>query len=164
MHNILFTEPYSQDTVPTYVDFQVTDKMYQQLLQEPKAFNNPDQDANAYVFGPLFPLESYRFISNHANDGAQTGFIDVDLFDKNIAKDIMDLVLEEYEKEHDDLSWRSRAALLRVRERAPFVLFIGETVGGDVGAELYAHFDERGNIDSLIIDNHFFFSFEDAEE
>jgi hypothetical protein len=38
------------------------------------------------------------------------------------------------------------------------VIFQGQTFGGDVGADLYAHVNKNGNIDSLIIDNGHFFA------
>ena len=36
-------------------------------------------------------------------------------------------------------------------EKYPWLLFLGDTVGGDVGAELYVHRTD-GKIDSLIIE------------
>jgi hypothetical protein len=48
--------------------------------------------------------------------------------------------------------------LKKIRAKYPCILFQGETVGGDVGAKLYAHFNAKGGIDGLIIDNNYFFS------
>ena len=38
------------------------------------------------------------------------------------------------------------------------IIFLDDTVGGNVGASLYAHYDSFSNIDSLIIDNNYFFN------
>jgi hypothetical protein len=164
MHSVLFCEPYSTVELPEYEGNRVmlTDTMYNTVLDGPsQILDNESTEANAYVFGELFPLYQYVELAAHGNDGAQTGFVDVDHFNAVAAQNVMDIVLEEYGDE--GLSWRSRDALLRVRSRLPHVLFIGETVGGDVGAVLYGHRNAAGDIDSLIIDNNYFFNHQDDD-
>lgn len=48
-------------------------------------------------------------------------------------------------------NYDSREALLEVRVSTPWVMWIGDTDGGDVGASLHIHYDNDGFIDSLIV-------------
>jgi hypothetical protein len=142
----------------TGVKFEVGPAFYGALLRKPKSIKRGD--GNAYIFGRRFPLSQYTFVGDHGNDGAQTGFIDLDLFANG--DKVLDVVLEEFapktkSRRGPGISWDDRAALRRVRARLPHILFIGETVGGDVGASLYAH-RTHGKIDGLIIDNDLLFA------
>ena len=42
-----------------------------------------------------------------------------------------------------------------IKEKYPYVIFIGDTYGGDVGAALYAHYNGK-EVDSLIIDCYYY--------
>jgi hypothetical protein len=167
-HSILFCEPYSQTSAKalkrkklswlTGVKFEVGPAFYATLLRKPKSIRR--EGGNAYIFGPRFPLSQYAYVGKHGNDGAQTGFIDLDLFANG--EQVLDVVLQEYmpktkSRRGPGLAWDDRAALRRVRAQLPHILFIGETVGGDVGASLYAH-RTHGKIDGLIIDNGLLFA------
>jgi hypothetical protein len=170
-YSILFCEPYSVDDTSikmlkrkssrgmfTGVKFEVGPAFYATLLRKPKSIKRGN--GNAYIFGRRFPLSQYAFVGNHGNDGAQTGFIDLDLFANG--DKVLDVVLGEFtprtkSRRGSGISWDDRAALRRVRARLPHILFIGETVGGDVGASLYAH-RTHGKIDGLIIDNNLLFA------
>jgi hypothetical protein len=53
--------------------------------------------------------------------------------------------------------WDSPANIPILREKLPRVLFLGETVGGDVGATVYIHITDN-MVDSLIINNNYCFN------
>lgn len=66
--------------------------------------------------------------------------------------------LSVWEKLIDDHGkWFTVAGNAYVRKKIPAVLFVGDTEGGDVGADLYAHFNSKKQIDSIIIDNDCYF-------
>jgi hypothetical protein len=115
-------------------EFKVNNTMYETIQKAPKKIGH------MYLFGKKYPYETYQFMGEHGNDGAQTGFVDLDNFDKNI--DVSSIVINEFK---DD-----RVARRKVRKQVPHILFLGETYGGDLGAILYAHYKGK-NIDSLII-------------
>ncbi len=112
---------------------------------------------NAYVFGKRHPLATYARLGDHSNDGGQTGFIDLDLFDSAVQKSATAKVLDIYIGSHRCIKWDNRVALRKVRQLIPHMLFLGATDGGDMGAGLYAH-KTRGQIDGLIVDNHYYFA------
>ena len=176
-HHILFCEPYTYHGrvgIGGGVRFEVSDRLYPALLRAPKKYRRHRAGAvgNAYVFGKRFPAETYAKLGDHGNDGAQTGFIDLDLYDPGAQEDITETVLRAFTRSHTEfrraadrpfaksppklVNWDHRPALRRLRAVVPHVLFLGETAGGDVGAGLYAH-KTNGRIDSLIVDNNYFF-------
>jgi hypothetical protein len=132
-HRIVFCEPYSWSGRGG-VEFQVSDRFYPVLLRAPKSFSYRKKFdvGNAYLFGPRFPVNSYVFVGEHGNDGAQTGFIDLGLYDRTIQKNITDIVLSAYSSTGGRklLKWDNRRALGRLRTIAPYILFLGETCRG----------------------------------
>jgi hypothetical protein len=154
-HHLLFCEPYTtnlrQRQIHTGPRIIVGDALYQAILRAPKKYTS--DNSNAYVFGKKYPLSTYRLLGEHGNDGAQTGFIDLDVAKKvNWPDDIGEEVLKFYrDKTRHMKKWDDRAALRQMRTKLPFIVFLGETFGGDVGASLYGHYHNR-TLDSLIID------------
>lgn len=167
-HRLLFCEPYcvrDRKAMQHGVRLTISDKFYPTLLRAPRSLHvrrSTFDIGNAYVFGRRFPLDSYERLGDCGNDGGQIGFIDLDLFDAHAAKSVSETVLTEYgfnkpiKLSSKPLPWENRAALRRVRKQIPHILFMGDTDGGDVGAALYAH-RTAGAIDSLIIDNEYYF-------
>lgn len=166
-HRLLFCEPYSASPdagnprrrgLFRGVELLVQDGLYRAILRAPKKYRRKEglDVGNAYVFGPRFPLPSYERLGDHGNDGAQTGFIDLDAFDPAAQQKVFEETIRAFTDGRRLLNWDDRPALRRLRAVIPHVVFIGETAGGDVGAELYAH-KSRGAVDSLIIDNNYFF-------
>jgi hypothetical protein len=151
MHNIIFTEPatYSPShRLSPGEHIIVTDDMYKKIIKGGKLREDERQWYNAYVFGKLHSLGSYKFIGDHGNDVAQTGFVDKDIIDR-----------DGYNADIFDSDWfdQSDATRKMIHKQQPSVLWYGETYGGDVGASLYGHKDSDGNYDSLIVDNNLFF-------
>lgn len=171
-HKILFCEPYvvrARSGLRGGVRFAVSDKFYPALLRAPRSLHTRRSTfdiGNAYIFGKRFPLDSYKLVGSCGNDGGQIGFIDLDEFDTKVASSVSDVVLEEYGMNKvgrlgiKATPWENRPALRRVRKIIPHILFMGDTDGGDVGADLYAHWT-AGKIDGLIIDNEYFFQSEE---
>lgn len=158
-HTLLFCEPVTLREIRGNpgVKFIVDDALYPVLLRAPKAFHvrrSVLDVGNAYRFGPRRPLSEYRFVGYHGNDAAQTGFIDLDLFTAQAQAELPQLARDKYRSKRFD--WADRSALKAVRARVPHVLWLGETVGGDVGASLWAH-RSKNRLDSIIVDNNYFF-------
>jgi hypothetical protein len=129
------------------------------LLKKPSA--RFGADCNAYVFGPLFPLAEYTFVSSHHNDIAQTGLVNGNaLSSKGISKDEDDaidkMIKGWFLRRPPTLTIQELREIRRITSGA--IIFIGKTVGGDVGASLYAHRSSAGLVDSIVIDNNYFFS------
>ena len=162
--NIFAAEPIFayEYTVPDNMTFRINRSMYQLILaggtrydfDHPHPQVNPNAHSNAYVFGPLFKLNEYKKVASHGNDGAQTGLIDNDL-----AKRFKDLdyqsedpffIVEDFE--FDDPFYRQT-----IRDYYPQIIWTGETQGGDIGADVFAHYDQLGEIDGLIVDPGYFF-------
>ena len=157
-HRIYFCEPYT--TKRDYLKsrksiFKVNEKFYQTLLKKPKYVMK--NDGNAYIFGPKFPLKDYQFLTGHGNDGAQTGLLDYDLWMKSPEEQASSDLWHKLYLQKGLTRWDTRKNLLKMREKFPEILFVGETLGGDVGADMWIHRDKKGEIDSLIIENHCMF-------
>ncbi len=155
---IVFCEPRSQHLVElkkseftslsiNAAPIKVTEEFYPVLCGVPAKVHKAT--GNAYIFGERFPLEEYKLIGEHSNDMAQTGFIDFDL----IPVDGVPNYEEVWTSSYPDSKWELRNSLKKLQKDAPFVLWVGETVGGDVGASIYAHFKQgTRHIDGLIVD------------
>jgi hypothetical protein len=129
------------------------------LLKKPLA--KFGDESNAFVFGPLFPLAEYAFISSHHNNIGQTGLVNGNaLSSKGIStlelRAIDKLIKDWFMRRPPTLTIQELREIRRITSGA--IVFIGKTVGGDVGASLYAHRSSTGVIDSIIIDNNYFFS------
>lgn len=151
----------------------VTPKFIKILRRPPRiATCDPGIDAgwhNAYVFGKLFS-SNYYYIGGHGNDLAQTGIVqltgltedDIDKFSRNQHIDGRKRRYDPWDVVYKDINydWDNVNALKQIRKSvSDNILFVGTTAGGDVGADIFAHFDKSGNIDSIIINNGCLFSF-----
>ena len=147
---IRFCEPYTDmiSTMSLKSDIDVTNDFMEILKNEPKYVT--EKHSNAYIFGKQYALEKYTLIANHMNDVAQTGLVNVtDITENDIEKMNDSHVWNDAYKK---LDWDDRESLKKLRKTSDRFLFVGQTMGGDVGAQLYAHRNKSGNIDSLIID------------
>jgi len=175
-YRIGFCEPYTTEEISKNgffsMMFTVDKNMYNTLLKTPRMYygkRNEDK-GNAYIFGRVYKPHEYVKIGTMGNDGAQVGFVDVDLMkraDPQMMKEISELVLEEYFGKNGQMKmkhWSDRKAFARVHKKFPHILFLGDTVGGDVGADLYAHYDKHKRIDSLLIENDYFFPVADNDD
>lgn len=157
-HDIVFTEPTTYRGPGTSFmpakTIRITNDFYKILLKAP--LSKKGNQNNAYVFGKKYPLSEYKKIATHGNDVAQTGFIDLSLWKKhkfNNNEKKISSVTEKYGYRYD-----IPALVKEVRNLSNgTIIFQGETVGGDVGADLYAHKNHKNEIDSLIIDNFYYF-------
>lgn len=163
-HTVLFCEPSTfwapvrrgcVRRPPRGVKITVSSSFYATLLRAPKKYYSSSGGSNAYVFGPKKALSSYKHLGYHGNDVAQVGFVDLDLFVDEPEEFTAGVLDREFKASH--YHWDERAPLRRARVQIPHVLWLGETSGGDVGADLYAHYT-RGRLDGLIVDNDYFFA------
>jgi len=157
---VIHCEPYTWSPNNPWIGkdkgILVTSKLYAAMKRKPGIYRGKRSEyGNAYRFGPRLPLSAYTKIGGHRNDGAQTGLIDPSSFQGD---DKM-LIGNVYEKH--GWEWEDRKALNKIQKTYPGVLFIGETDGGDVGADLYGHKNKAGLVDSIIIDNDYFFPHKD---
>lgn len=164
VHYLTFAEPMTYNGQRPVQPIEVNDKMYNIIKNGPtETFYEKEQinerlnkykfkeqcTGNAYVFGPLFPASKYVEIASHGNDVAGTGLIDIEI---NKYKPTTDEELYEEIGQKYNYDWNNRAVLRAFQRKYPEILWIGETYGGDIGASAYAHYDNNGEIDSLIID------------
>lgn len=154
---IIIAEPRTYSKANKFVQQKpivVTEEFYRILNKMPK--NYQGKNTNAYVFGKKFKLSEYQKIRWHGNDAAQTGLIDYDKWNDNTISTLrkqLDSIDKKYNYQYD-----SPENVKEVRTLTNgAILFQGETVGGDVGADLFAHYGRDGDINSLIIDNSHFF-------
>lgn len=159
-------------------EYKITEEFYKVLLEKPKYVRKKELGGhNGYVFGPMYNKHTYTRIGSHGNDGAQTGIVEITNLTEDDHKNILARGTTEQGKKTSkwaniyfperggSYSWDERKLLTRVRkEISERILFVGSTDAGDVGADVYAHFNKKGEIDSLIIDNYMIFKDEiDAE-
>lgn len=175
-HRLLFLEPltfHPSELIrwgQQYRPITVNDQMYRQILSGHKSIESRNRngcEGNAYVFGELFNPEEYTLIGGHGNDAAGTGLIDYDQVLRLVANrppaevSRVDRQWREVLEENNTDDWEG--VINNVRREFPEILFLGNTDGGDVGADLYAHRDQNGEIDSLIIENDCIFPREQEE-
>ena len=133
--------------------------MYKKMTKPPKSFRD-NISSNAYTFGKIYGKKSYKKVSGFMNDIAQVGIVDVTGITEQEYADITKR-LEKYGpslEKKSDYNWDDPKLLDDYRKFVtPRILFIGSTDGGDVGADIYAHFDKADNIDSIVIDNDYLF-------
>jgi hypothetical protein len=120
-------------------------------------------DRNAYLFGKKFSLPQYKKVAEHRYNEGRTGLLNV----TGISRDEKEKKLIEYEKWHKifrkyyyDYDNRNLLNDLR-RKISDRILFIGKTFALNSKPPIlsfYAHFNKKNEINSIIIDNHFFFN------
>uniref|UniRef100_A0A6G6ABJ3 Uncharacterized protein n=1 Tax=Borely moumouvirus TaxID=2712067 RepID=A0A6G6ABJ3_9VIRU len=171
MHQIIFCEPNTfyydklkkKDIEKLESSISINDEMYNLIINDKyNSFIDKDNNNNAYVFGKLFSIESYKFVHSHGNDVAQTGFIDLDLVKKGVwFKKNKKGEYTEWDNYDPDYDWDDKKTHRAIRKANKSILWFGETIGGDVGANLYIH-ETEGVIDSIIVDAGLFFG-EDSD-
>lgn len=139
------------------VTLNVDDEFLEVLQKKP--IYKKSNIGNAYIFGN-FAKDDWIYVGEHVNDAAQTGIIlsmvpkkfyfpkqDVDKINKSKSWNTI------YEKV--SYKWGDRKSLISTQTQiSPQILFLGETVGGDIGAKVYIHITNK-KIDGLIIDNNY---------
>lgn len=155
------------------VVLEVSPTMYKTILKGPTAFEG-DLGSNAYVFGKILPVKEYTNLTWHKGDVAGTGIVDLDLLYKAARdaklelkpylqytyediKNIVEDTTDNYKRDPFD-----PVVLKAIRKKFPWVLFRGGV--SDNGADVFIHRNTRGNVDSIIIDNDYFFPGEDEDE
>uniref|UniRef100_A0A6G6ABL2 Uncharacterized protein n=1 Tax=Borely moumouvirus TaxID=2712067 RepID=A0A6G6ABL2_9VIRU len=163
MHKLLFCEPCTFN--PKLEKFEdhisVNNEMYKLLIKNNYTdYISEDYCHNAYVFGKLYPLHYYKYVKDHYNDAAQTGFIDLDLVKSGVwfKKDKKGKKFDWPEI----CDWDDDNLRKTMRKINKAIIWFGTTHGGDVGASLYIH-KTKGEIDSIIVDNGFFFGPKDSD-
>jgi hypothetical protein len=106
-----------------------------------------------YLFGTQFPTKKYKFAYYQGNDIAQIGIISVG----DLLRDIQTNYKEKSEKiqpldEKFGFQFKNKQYFKEYRKLFPSVLFIGETIGGDIGANVLVHLTESGIVDSLVLE------------
>lgn len=160
-HFIALVEAQTLKDIPRHT-IQVTQGMYRKILDGPtKSFEDfgADGSTNAYVFGKMFPLTEYSFLGYHDDHMASTSFVDVSLLrDMSIScLTRPDTWTDAYGDKYGGATLNNRQSLTYLRRALPCVLWVGQIAEAEIGASLYGHRDESGDIDSFIVDiNHFF--------
>jgi hypothetical protein len=143
-------------------EFIVNENFYKQLQSKPILCENTKGSRNAYIFGKLYPLSTYKRIGGHGNDGASTSLIDVTKLTFQEKKMLSDYkkILKCYSHNNKIVNnLDNRESLEKLQKTVSNrILFMGSTYGGDVGADYFAHFDISRQMDSLIIDTYCLFT------
>ncbi len=153
-----------------YGMFSITIKITEEFLKvlKKKPSFHSSKLHNAYVFGKLYPLGSYKFIGEFGNDVGQCGIVDttcmikeevhnIENYDDEKIFRIMKANGAKYKNVYN-IEWDDPLFLkIMQKEVSPKILFIGQTFGGDVGGNIYVHYNDKKQVDSLIIDSHHFF-------
>ena len=147
-------EVYTGSFMKSFVELHLSQAFFKTVRKRPKVLRNGE--GNAYVFGPLFKKQEYEFRGHHYNDGAQTGIV---LMDKNMKlRDVTHLPTWDLVLDTMTASWEDPRVLRMVQKVSYNIVFVGDTDGGDGGADVYIHHNGlTGKIDSIIIDNNYFF-------
>lgn len=164
IYTIRFCEPFTTGVVESgeiwgSCDIKVDDYFYKVLTKKPSSFRviGDELEGNGYIFGSFFPLSEYKLLAQHSNDVAATGLVDV----SNATKQELESIPENKEyyrivdlihkkKQYDGFD--DRTLLKVIQEKiSDKIIFAGETFGGDVGANLYVHYNDKKQIDGLII-------------
>lgn len=131
----------------------VTDKFYKILRDTPYFIVNKELDSNAYLFGKLFDISTYELIGVHMNDVANTSIVEITKITDKEVKEIMKKIEDFYKDKKKSYRWDWRPCLTKLRkELNDRVIFMGDTIPGDYGARILAHYNKKKEIDSLIID------------
>lgn len=143
--------------------FQVTQDFFNKYINNkwPKYLTkNKKIEAEAYLFGPLFPLNEYQEFTSAWNDGGMMGLWLVLQDESKKKKKILDQYDDDHFKKFKEYKFSRNKKVLQkiVKECRDYgLLFFGNTVGGDVGASLMIHVDpETKLIDSFVIDVDYF--------
>lgn len=140
------------------VQLKIMPSFLEVLRKKPKYITN--NQSNAYIFGHMH-TSGYYIAGSHGNDVAQTGILDMQKITKDELTSIQDYnkwlkIFMPSKKEFHD--WAERPLLKQVqKDISPRIIFVGTTVGGDVGANVLVHLNNKKEIDGLIIDNEVFF-------
>ena len=135
------------------VILNVTQGFLDKLRQRPAEYM--DHQSNAFVFGRQRRLAGYEHAGDVFNDVGSVGIV---LIEKNMPPigQIHGKWLE-FIKMKNNPAESLQEIYNHIMAEFPHILFIGQTNGGDVGASVYTHLDDDGDIDGLIIDNDYFF-------
>jgi hypothetical protein len=137
------------------IKLKVNDRFLGTLYKAPKSFDS--NNSNAYWFG-YNGKDDWIDMGEHGNDVASTGIMlmngIVDNEEKEIIKatnDNRDYLGKKYKYLYPHQLVLDARKLISER-----ILFVGATIGGDVGASVLIHLDKNNEINGLIINNHYF--------
>lgn len=136
------------------INLKVTKKFFDQYMRDKLPTPYYKGNSNAYVYGKLYKKDMI-YIGSHSNDVANTGAYDVTDGVKFNSDNIYKYCEIAFKKPKI-WNWFDRDFLKVIKTFYPEILFLGETVGGDVGADVYVHLDSDGEINSIMIDNEYF--------
>jgi hypothetical protein len=105
-----------------------------------------------YVFGKKYPLSEYYFFEYVGNDIAQIGFINIDDVPNDLVNRTSDEINDFTDKLYDKHGGYTRAYIKDFKLAFPSTLFIGDTPGGDIGANVFVHTTKDGDVDSIILE------------
>jgi len=149
LHSVLFCSPLDFAKNKSGLRLTIDNRVYSEILKGAKTY--ADGKGRAYIFGKKYPIDKYRLLGEHTGNGV-TGIIDLD-FMVNDPK--LDTVVRRLYK--PKYNWSDRNAFKQLHAYAPYVLFVGKTLDRGSGRPaLFAHY-RYGKIDSLLIDDYYFY-------
>lgn len=152
--SLIFCEPSSFNYKNDYLVLDVDDKMQQLIYEGGQPYQ--DGEGNAYVFGSLFSVDSYDHPGYVEVTNGEIGFVEQMAAKKRYkAKESS----SDYEKHAGSVKYNDPVYLANVRKDYPEITWIGQVFGKPNGVHLHFHVDdELDRVDSIIIDNSYFFN------
>ena len=141
-------EPLTEDSA--FVEIMITPSFYALLKKRPKFIDK--EHGNGYLFGKM--QAGYIYLGYVGNDIAQIGITDAGTSCDIKTSDYNALVKTSIKNNVRGHMWDRPQTLKHLHQLGhKNVLFLGDTIGGDVGADVFIHKNKNNEIDSLIIDN-----------
>ena len=147
----------NKQTFSPSITLKITNQFFDKYMKNklPTPHINIKNTTNAYVYGKLYKKGNV-LIGHHDNDIASTGAYDITDGVKFNGEHVYNYCMN-IAKKTKKYDWFNPELLQVIKTFYPEILFIGDTYGGDVGASIYVHLDDNKEIDSIIIDNHYFY-------
>jgi hypothetical protein len=148
MRTIRFCEPLTMMDYPYFnYDFIVNESMYNKI-KERVYEAGPFQDYDCvWMCGTRNTVTK---VGTHGNDIAMTGLVDItDMTDAEL-KALKEKINDMWNTLNDDLEISEKVQHIN-KHLTDRLLFMGETPAGDVGADIFVHYDNKKEIDTFII-------------
>jgi hypothetical protein len=157
LHRIVITEPsnwHHPEEPASEIRLNVP-VAFLDALQNGVQFVQEKDEYYGYLFGPLYPSETYHYQGNPGQHNRQIGVIDYDALVAYAKQDNtkLSLLLKQQrfyiEKHYADGEYDNPEKLAELQRYYPWVLMVGTV--SDFRTDVWAHFDDNKEVDSIIL-------------